>query len=429
MTKYRIEKSSLKGSLFVPSSKSHTLRAVLFATMATGQSVINRYLSSTDTFSMIEACKRFGAKIDITHNSLSIKGVNGKIKHAEDVIDAGNSGIVLRFCAALGALSSHPVVITGDHSIRYQRPMKPLLIALEQVGVSALSMRGDHLAPVILKGPMVPGKILINGQDSQPVSALLIASAFGEGPMDIHVEDAGEKPWLALTLDWFERLGIPYENHEYSHFRMFGKTQYNGFDYTVPGDFSTAAFPIAAALITQSELILENIDMEDVQGDKELILVLKRMGADIQIDPLNKRLAIKKSKNLKGIAIDINGFVDAITVMAVVGCFAEGETCIYNAAVARQKECNRIASIAGELRKMGADIQETEDGLVIRKSHLKGAEVFSHHDHRMAMALAVAALGAEGETIIDDCACVDKTFPSFVPDFQRLGANIQEVKV
>lgn len=370
----------------------------------------------------------FGAKIDSHSNCLVLEGISGKIHHTEDVIQAGNSGIVLRFCTALGALSAHPIVITGDYSIRHQRPMQSLLSALCQLGVSAVSMRGDGYAPVIIKGPMESGQVFINGLDSQPVSALLIAAAFAEGTIEIHVQDAGERPWIALTLDWFERLGIRYENHDFSHFRMFGQSSYTGFEYEVPGDFSTAAFPIAAALVTGSELALENVDMGDVQGDKELINVLKKMGANIVIDTLNKSLFVQKSPSLKGIAVDINSFVDAITILAVIACFAEGETHIYNAAVAKQKECNRIASIAMELQKMGADIQETEDGLIIRKSALKGAEVSSHHDHRMAMSLAVAALGAEGETTISPCGCVDKTFPSFVKDFNKLGALIEEIK-
>lgn len=428
MSNYLIKKGKLSGKMKVPPSKSHTLRAVLFGALAKGRSTIHSYLLSTDTFSMIEACKNFGAKIDITPNELVIEGLNGKISHVEDVIDAGNSGLVLRFCAALGALSNHPVVVTGDDSIRHQRPMQSLLNALCQLGVSAVSMRGDGYAPVIVKGPMESGEVVINGVDSQPVSALLIASAFAEGSIEVHVQNVGEKPWLALTLDWFERLGIRYENREFSHIRLFGKSCYNAFQYTVPGDFSTAAFPIVAALITESELILENIDMQDIQGDKELIHVLKAMGACIHIDPIHRLLVVKKGPSLKGIVVDVNNFIDAITILAVIACFSEGETRIYNGAVAKQKECNRITSIATELRKMGADIQETEDGLVIRQSILKGAEVYSHRDHRMAMSLAVAALGAQGETVIVSCECVAKTFPSFVRDFNALGARIEEIK-
>lgn len=426
MSRFLVQPSKLHGEISIPPSKSHTLRSILFAAMAKGKSVIHNYLPSTDAQAMINACRHLGADINVSATSIEIEGVNGTIKHAEDVIDAGNSGIVLRFCAAIGALASQPIVITGDHSIRHQRPMQPLIEGLKQLGVSAVSTRGDGYAPIIIQGPLRSGKTTVVGQDSQPVSALLIAAAFAEGTIDINVKEAGEKPWIALTLDWFDRLGIPYTNNNFEHYHMEGGARYQGFEYTVPGDLSSAAFPIAAALVTQSELLLKNIDMNDSQGDKELITIFQKMGAEIIIDNARKTLQVKKGKKLVGIPVDINRFVDAITILAVVACYAEGETLIYNGAVARQKECNRIKCIATELKKMGANIEETEDGLRIIGTPLKAADVVSYHDHRMVMSLAVAALGSSGTTTINDVECIAKTFPTFLQDFQHLGAQIQK---
>lgn len=427
MSHYRIKKGQLNGEIAIPASKSHTLRSILFGTLGKGTSVIHHPLPSTDALAMIDACRLLGATLDVTPSKIIIEGINGKIQHAEDVINAGNSGIVLRFCAAIGALATHPVVITGDYSIRHQRPMKPLLDGLSQLGVSTSSMRGDGYAPVIIKGPLKTGSATIDGEDSQPVSALLIASAFAEGSIELHVRHPGEKPWVALTLNWLDRLGISYTHKDYTYYRIAGNSHYEGFEYTVPGDFSSAAFPIAAALVTQSELTLNNIDMHDSQGDKELIRVFQKMGANIEIDEEKKRLRVKKGGTLSGTIVDINNFVDAITILAVVACFAEGETQIKNAAIAKQKECNRITCIATELRKMGADIYETEDGLVIKGSKLKGADLHSYHDHRMVMSLTVAALGADGETRVHPVDCVAKTFPTFVRDFNFLQANIEVV--
>jgi 3-phosphoshikimate 1-carboxyvinyltransferase len=166
--------------------------------------------------------------------------------------------------------------------------------------------------------------------------------------------------------------------------------------------------------------------MNDSQGDKELITVFQQMGAHIDIDVEKKTLFVRKGFPLSGIAVDINNFVDALTILAVVGCYAEGETLITNASVIRQKECNRICAVVTELQKMGADITETKDGLRVRKSRLKGTALHSYHDHRMVMSLAVAALGAEGETIISPVESVSKTFSTFVRDFNALGANIEE---
>ncbi|MBF0313391.1 MAG: 3-phosphoshikimate 1-carboxyvinyltransferase [Oligoflexia bacterium] len=415
----------LCGEITVPSSKSHTLRAILFATMASGTSTIHRYLPSSDTFAMIEACKLFGAKITVLAEQLVIEGVSGKITVTEDVINAGNSGIVLRFCSAIGALGSSTVVITGDHSIRHQRPMQAQLQAMKELGVWVDSMRGDGFAPIIVKGPLLgQQKATISGEDSQPVSALLIASAYAPGPTELHVVNPGEKAWVNLTLDWFCRLNIQYEQKDFQYYKIAGNSTHAGFEYTVPGDFSSAAFAIAAAIITKSELILNNLDMSDVQGDKQLISVLISMGAKIDYDESKRQLKIHKTQSLQGKKIDINDFIDSITILAVIACFAEGETTIYNAAIAKNKECNRLHCIYSELKKMGADIRESSDGLVIRKSKLNGCKLQSYHDHRMVMSLAVAALAASGDSQIVDVECVKKTYPNFREDFSAIGATI-----
>lgn len=427
MTQYIVRQSTVKGEISAPPSKSQTLRSILFGALGNGKTIIHNHLNSSDTASMIDACRLLGASLDVSPMKIEILGLNGTVHHAEDVINAGNSGIVLRFCSAVGALASLPIVITGDHSIRHQRPIKHLLDALAQLGVSAKSMRGDGFAPVIIQGPWKPGVTIVSGEDSQPVSSLLIAGAFADGQTEIRVRNPGEKPWIDLTLNWMDRLGLAYEQQNYERYIVQGKSRYQGFEYIVPGDFSSAAFPIAAALVTQSALTVKNMDMTDLQGDKELIRVLQKMGAEIDIDEANRSLHIKKGKKLSGTTVDINNFVDAITILAVIGCFAEGETVIQNASVAKQKECNRIQCIASELKKMGADITETSDGLRIKGSALKGAQVLSYNDHRMAMSLAIAGMGAPGETTISSTECVSKTFPSFVHDFSLLGANIKEV--
>lgn len=425
MSAYLVNRSHLQGEIVAPASKSHTLRAILFASFAHGKTNIHHYLPSTDTKAMIEACRSFGALIRVFPKRLEVHGIGGKVTSTENVIDARNSGIILRFCAAVGALSKHPVVITGDHSIRHQRPILPLLDGLNQLGVSTSTMRGDGYAPIIIQGPLKSGKAVIDGKDSQPVSALLIAAAFADGPITLSVENPGELPWVALTLNWFDKLGIAYEHQDFKQYRIPGNSHYNGFEYHAPGDFSTAAFPIAAALITQSELTIKNLDIKDSQGDKKLISVLQQMGGKIQIDAEKNILRIQKSGPLTGIDVDINGFVDAITILAVVACYAKGKTRIYNAAIARQKECNRLRCISTELKKMGADINETDDGLIIHQSSLKGCEVESYQDHRMAMSLIVAAFGAENETKISSIECISKTYPKFMHEFKALGANIK----
>ncbi|MBU6383007.1 MAG: 3-phosphoshikimate 1-carboxyvinyltransferase [Verrucomicrobia bacterium] len=421
MVKVKITPGKLAGQIALPTSKSHTIRALLFALMAKGKSVIRHPLPSPDTLAMLNAIRHLGAVIDMDQDALFVEGVGGKLQPAEDVIQCGNSGQVLRFIGALAALSDNYTILTGDLSIRHNRPVAPLLNALTQLGASAVSSRLDGYAPIIVKGPLKGGKATLDGRDSQPVSGLLILGAFT--PLELHVTNPGEKPWVALTLHWFDKLGIPYENQNYEHYKMKGNTQLKAFEYTVPGDFSSAAFPLVAALITESEITLNNLDMHDIQGDKAIIPALESMGAEFEWN--DRALRVKKGGALKGARIDINDFIDALPILAVAGCFASGETEIVNAAIARKKESDRIHCIAEELKKMGAQIEERPDGLIIRPSNLRGSPALqSHHDHRLAMALSVAALRASGESVIDGIECVGKSYPIFFDHLVHLGAKI-----
>ena len=425
MTRLIVKPSTLNGQISIPTSKSHTMRAILFAAMGKGKSLIAHYLASPDTNAMIHACRLIGATINQSPGQLEVIGVNGRISYNSGVIHAGNSGIILRFLSALGGLSLNPVVITGDESIRNQRPMHSLLNGLRQLGVSAISMRGNDFAPVIIQGPIQYDYARINGEDSQFVSALLIASAFAGHPIEIEVENPGEKPWVEMTLDWFNRLGIFCTHQNFQNYRLQGESSYQGFAYQVPGDFSSAAFPIAAALITRSELTLKNLNMDDSQGDKKLISVFKKMGALIDYRESDQSLQIKKSGSLIGIDVDVNDLIDALPILAVVACFAEGKTILRNAGAARYKECDRIHVMCKELSKMGARIIETRDGLIISHSTLHGQNLFSHHDHRVAMALAVGGLGASGVTGIESVDCLTKTYSTFIRDFNILGAEFK----
>lgn len=416
-----VKPSVLSGSINIPPSKSHTLRAVLFAALARGTSSICNFLDSPDTRALLHACRLLGARISEHDNHLEITGVDGHIDKAEDVLQIGNSGIALRFLSAVAALGSHPIVITGDSSIRHQRPMGPLLNGLQQLGVKAISTNGNDFAPIIIQGPLRGGKAVINGADSQHVSALLIAGSLCKERIELFVENPGEKPWVLFTLKWLERLGIFIENRDYQHFAISGN-RFNAFEFTVPGDFSTAAFPIAAALITRSEILVKNLDMDDFQGDKEILPILRKMGARLEYS--NEGLHVKPAETLEGIEIDVNDVIDGLPILAVLGCYAKGRTILRNGKIARTKECDRISSAARELKKMGAKIEELEDGLIIQPTELQGAELDGCSDHRLSMALAVAGLGCKGKSIVSSAESIRKTHPGFVQDFQNLKAGI-----
>lgn len=411
-----VRPSSVRGTIAIPPSKSHTLRAILLAGMAHGTSEIRHFLSSPDSAAMMNAMRAFGAKIETVDARLRVQGLGGKLAAAENVINAGNSGIVLRFIGALAGLSPACTTITGDHSIRHQRPVQPLLDALTQLGAVAAS------SPLVtIRGPIQPGFAKMQGEDSQPVSGMLIATSFLPGATTLEVTHPGEKPWIDMTLHWLKKCGIAITHQNYSRYSIPGSARIEGFSTAIPGDFSSAAFPMAAALITGSELTLTNLDMTDCQGDKKLIDILQQMGAKIDVD--RDSVTIRQG-NLRGMKIDVNDCIDATPILSVLGCFAEGVTEITGASIARHKESDRLRAMTLELKKMGAQIEERPDGLRIAHSPLRGAKVDDWRDHRVAMSLAIAGLGAEGETLIDGAECIAKTYPTFTQDFQAIGADI-----
>ncbi len=415
--------SVLSGSITASPSKSQTMRAILFATMASGMSVIRNVLASPDVDAMIKACSKLGAKIIQTGNVLEISGVSGKPKIPDDIIDAGNSGQVLRFIGAIASLIDGYTVLTGDHSVRFNRPVRPLMDGLINLGAECYSTKNDDHAPIIIKGPISGGSTILDGADSQPVSAILMAAVFLSGTTDILVKNPGEKPWVNLTLSWLDRFGIHYTNDNFEHYTVTGNTTISGFEYTVPGDFSSVAYPIVAALITGSEITVYNVDMHDAQGDKKIIDALRKMGAKIEFN--HNQIIVQPSGRLRGCDFDVNDYIDAVTILAVAGCYAEGTTKLTNAYIARKKESDRLSTITSELKKMGADITETEDSLIVHGSNMRGAPCVSHLDHRIAMSCAVAALGAEGASVISDIECVNKSYPDFLMHMNMLGCSIE----
>lgn len=410
--------SGIRGTLCLPPSKSQTLRAILFASIADGGSQIENYLDSPDTDAMIAACQLLGASFIQHDRCLTVKPTDAMPREVS--INAQNSGIVLRFCAAVALLTCAKVTMTGDESCQTRRVCTPLLDGLRQLGAICHSNNGH--APFTICGPIHAGKVQIDGQDSQPVSALMIAASRLNGCTEIEIKNAGERPWLNMTLDWLKRLGVRYEAGENDTYRIWGQEKLPAFHSTISADLSTLAFPLAAALLTESDLVIEQINLDDVQGDKEIVQIFEKMGAKFLFG--KNSIIIKGTQRLHGIDIDVNTCIDALPILAVVGCFAKGKTHLYNGAVARKKESDRIASIAKELAKMGANIEERPDGLLITESHLSGAKLFAHADHRLAMALTVAALAAKTPSTLQGGQCVKKTYSNFFTEFQRLGGRL-----
>jgi 3-phosphoshikimate 1-carboxyvinyltransferase len=343
--KIKSVKSHLTGEIRIPASKSHTIRALAIAGMAEGKSVLENPLIASDTISCINGIKKFGAAVKM-NSDIEITGIKGVLSPHCKKIDTGNSGTTLRILSALAALASHPVTFDGDASIR-KRPMIPLLSALENLGVEIISTNGK--CPLTVRGPIKGGKTTVNGISSQFVTALLIACPLAEGDSEIIVENLHEKPYLEITLDWLERQGIKYENKGLDWFKIKGGQQYKSYTRAIPADFSSAAFSLCAAAIAGSDVLIKGLDFSDHQGDKNVFGYIEKMGALIK--HTSEGVLVSNNK-LSGMEIDMNATPDALPALAVVACFAEGKTRLYNVAQARLKECDRISAVATELKKM-----------------------------------------------------------------------------
>ena len=421
--KFIVKPSKISGKIAIPGSKSHTIRALVFGLLASGESVIRAPLKSSDTLSCFGMIKKFGAEISEENNTWRVTGRAGEPAVPDDIVDVGNSGTSLYIGLGIASLVDGYSVFTGDSQIR-NRPANALLKSIPELGGTAFSTRNNNKPPVIIGGRIKGGTTSIEAVTSQYLSSLLIASPLADGDTVINLDLLNEIPYVTMTLNWLDKLGIKYENKDYKTFSIKGKQKYKSFDEHIPADFSSAAFFLAAAAITGAELVLEGLDFTDTQGDKEVVNILKAMGAEAETGA--NYIAIKGGK-LKGGVFDLNAIPDSLPSLAVAACFAEGETRLVNVAQARVKETDRIKVMCEELGKMGADIEELPDGLVIRKSELKGALVNGHHDHRVVMALSVAGLIADGRTEIDTAEAAAVTFPEFYDLMKDIKADISKI--
>lgn len=403
-----VSKSKLKGSLTIPASKSHSIRALLIATLAEGTSELYNLLNSADVRSCIDTCRSLGAIITEETDHLTVEGTGGKIIPASGTIDVGNSGTTIYLAASLAALSDSPITFDGDDQIR-NRSASNLLEALKELGAKVTSAdRG--CAPFSVSGPIKGGEVTIKCPTSQYLSSLLLAAPLFQGETIINVPLLHEQPYAEMTLRWLDEQGIQYNNENFKRFAIPGNQKYKSFSRTIPADFSSGTFFLCAAAITQSTLTLKGLDMTDSQGDKEVVHMLEKLGCETEIG--SDYITIT-GKPMTGCILDLNATPDALPALSVTACFAEGETHLANVPQARMKETDRIDVMTKELRKMGADITELEDGMKIRKSTLTCTDLKGHGDHRVVMSLAIAALNSKGVAKIDTAEAVDITFPGF----------------
>jgi 3-phosphoshikimate 1-carboxyvinyltransferase len=391
--------------------------------MAKGISYIENILASPDTYAMIEGVKCFGAKVQEEGSALKIVGVGGNPLLPNKVIDVGNSGLALRFLLALSSLVEGEVLITGDHSIQTRRPVKPLIDVFRESGMSTVSFKESKNGIMSIKGKLKAGSMIIDGMDSQPVSALLFALSFLKDPSEVFVINPGEKPWIDLTLHFLDFVGANIFNHSYRLYEVEGGLSYGGFNLKVGGDYSTALFPIAAAILSKKKLEIYGLDPKSMQGDKVGLDIFRKMGAKINFNSSDV-LEVHPVEQLNGIEVDINNCIDILPILCTLATFAKTKTVITGAEIAKFKESNRIGVMEEQLKRMGGDVKATNDGMIIFPSKLNGALVYGEKDHRVILSLMVAAMSIDGVCEINGIENLSKSYPSAIYDFVRLGVNM-----
>ncbi len=412
----------LDGVVSAPPSKAYTHRMLIAASLSNGTSKIFNPLISDDTQATLEAVKALGAETELHENYWTIHGQE-TLKTPDQPIDCRESGSTLRFMIPVAALApGHSTFLFGASFER--RPVAPLLESLKELGVESTIQRNNS-SVMVRGGGIRGGKTSIRGDiSSQFISGLLFACPKANEDTEIAVTTKLEsKGYVEMTFEVLVEHGLEGAvNPELSCLWIPSNQSYRPCDHTVPGDFSSAAFLLAAAAVTSSRVTVKNLEYQTAQGDRAIVSILEEMGAAVKIRDNSVDV---EGGQLVGVDIDAKDIPDLVPVCAVLACYAEGRSEIYNAKRLRYKESDRLDSINTELKKMGADIVVNEDGLTINgSSGLHGATIDPHNDHRIAMACAVAALGAVGETKIQNVECINKSYPQFFSDLRVLGANV-----
>ena len=415
----------LRGEITVPGDKSISHRAVMFGSLAKGTTEIHGFLQGADCLSTISCFEKMGVSIENKGDVVLVHG-NGLhgLKKPETILDCGNSGTTTRLISGILSAQDFDVTLTGDASIQ-KRPMKRIMEPLSRMGADITSIRGNDCAPLLIRGTKLHGIHYTSKVASAQVkSAILLAGLYADGITQV------TEPFVS-------------RNHSERMLKLFGAsvstegttasispaTQLYGQKVMVPGDISSAAYFIAAGLMVPgSEILIKNVGINPTRDG--ILHVCRAMGADLTLlnvkedegEPVADLLV--RASSLHGTEIGgsiIPTLIDELPMIAAMACFAEGTTVIRDAAELKVKESNRIAVMVENLSAMGADVTETEDGMIIRGGRpLHGAVIESHLDHRIAMTFAVTALCAEGIIQINGAECVNISYPQFYQDLENL---------
>ena len=415
----KVDKAKISGKIVCPSNKSYTHRAVFLASLTKGESTIENILHSADTKATIEACKRFGAKINENGNNLVI---NSDSSIHASTIDAANSGTTIRIATAIASLADGKSTLSGDASLN-QRPMKPLLDALESIGAKCSS--NDGKPPVEVSGIIKGGELSILGNiSSQFISALMIAAPLSQNGIILNIEgDLVSKPYLDATISIMKKFGVDVKTEiPYKKYSINNQT-YNSSSVTIPSDFSSLALLLSASVLIGDNLQIEATLSDLPQGDEYFIEILKNLGADVDIN--GNIITVKSPEKLDGGKFDLSNTPDLLPPLSILALKTTNPIEIFNVKHARYKETDRIAILARELQKLGIKVEEKEDGLILHSSdELNGANLNSENDHRLFMTFCIAGMYV-GNCIVSDAESVNVSYPNFIDDVNAIGGKIK----
>jgi len=414
--------SNINTVVRMPGSKSITHRALIAAALADGRSLLKSFLSCEDTLHTLNALTGMGVDIDVDGDDVAVSGTGGRFAGPLEKreIFLGNSGTSYRLLLSLAALAEREFVFTGTQRM-YERPVGDLVEALNRLGADISYVGREGYPPVAVKPSCLKGgRVNIAGDiSSQYVSSLLLAGPYASEGIEIGVTGRlVSRPYVDLTLDVMGAFGIEATHEDYQHFSISPGMRYSPRDFTIEGDVSSASYFWGAAAITGGMIITENIrPMKTVQGDIAFLDILEQMGCSVGRS--EDSVAVTGGR-LRGVETDMGSMPDVAPTLAAVALFAEGRTVIRNVRHLRYKESDRIRDTAAELRRIGGQVEELDDGLVVHGGHkLSGADINPHNDHRLAMSLAVAGIKIPGIRITDE-HCVDKSFPNFWEMWDRI---------
>lgn len=422
----KIFPSDPNGKVNVPSSKSFAHRALIIASLAKGESHLTNFPKSNDSNVTLKGCRELGVDIEDQNSSqIKISGTDGLhiVKKGKTVrkLYCEDSGTSARLLIAMASMSPYIVEIDGSERLR-KRPMGELITALRGQSIIIHGSDFSHLPLRVIGGNLWGGKITIDATDSsQYVSCLLLIAPFAQKDIIIEVTSLQSAPYIDVTIDVMKKFGVTVRQENNSFF--VPREKYTGSTVAIEGDYSSASYFFALCAITGKPIKIAGLNNSSVQGDRFFLEILNKMGCRV----IKEKSTIEvMGRATRAIDIDMGNYPDIVPTLSVVAATIPEKTTIRNIGHLRKKESDRLTSLSSELKKMGASVVESKDSLSISGGKLIGATIDPHNDHRIAMSLAVAAVGASTPTIIQNSQCVNKSYPAFFTDLANLHISVEE---